>query len=282
MVHLCRTRLKDIELWWPVGFGEQNMYTIRVEYQGESVTRKIGLRTIELDQSDIDDEQSYFFFKINGQEIFAKGANFIPIDVFESRVTDLDREYIIQTALQSNYNMIRVWGGGIYQPSHFYERCDEAGILVWQEFMFACSMYPRDTAYLKEVSLEVKQTALRLATHPSVVVFGGNNENEVAMDWFDESMVHRDIYVADYMKLYADTIFTSLQSVLGNDFIEKHRHVWVDSSPSNGLLSVDPYVKKWTRASTSEAGDMHFYDYFMDCENSDKYPTSRFVSEFGF
>lgn len=81
---------------------------------------------------------------MNGVPIFAKGANFIPIDLFESKVSDEDRAYIIQTAIESNYNMIRVWGGGIYQPDSFYEMCDNVGILVWQEFIFACAMYPRD------------------------------------------------------------------------------------------------------------------------------------------
>ncbi len=86
------------------------------------------------------------------------------------------------------------------------------------------------------------------------------------------------MYVADYVKLYADTVFATMQRVLGESFAS----IWVDSSPSNGLLSVEPYVKLWTQASTSTAGDMHFYDYNMDCENSDSFPTSRFVSEFGF
>ena len=144
-----------------------------------------------------------------------RGANFIPIDVFETRVSDADREYIIQTALETNYNTIRVWGGGVYQPSSFYERCDEVGLMVWQEFMFACSMYPRDKQFLSQVSEEVTQQAARLGSHPSIVVFGGNNENEVAMTWFEESRDNRDLYVADYAKLYADTVFTNLQKVMG-------------------------------------------------------------------
>lgn len=116
---------------------------------------------------------------------------------------------------------------------------------------------------------------MRLGDHPSIVVWGGNNENEVALGWFEEVWNNRDLYVADYVKLYADTVFAAAQSVLGS-------FAWVDSSPSNGLLSVDPYVKLWSQASTPTAGDMHFYDYDIDCENTDLYPSSRFVSEFGF
>jgi len=114
-----------------------------------------------------------------------------------------------------------------------------------------------------------------------VVVLGGSNENEVALGWFSEVWHNRDLYVADYVKLYGDTVFTAVQKALGNDFY-KSANIWVDSSPSNGLLSVEPYVKLWSQASTSAAGDMHFYDYSMDCENTDSFPDSRFVSEFGF
>lgn len=153
--------------------------------------------------------------------------------------------------------------------------------MVWQEFIFACAMYPRDKGFLHEVALEVQETALRLGSHPSIVVFGGSNENEVALGWFQEVWNNRDLYVADYVKLYGDTVFATLQKVLGDSF-EKQRNIWVDSSPSNGLLSVEPYVKLWSQASTSAAGDMHFYDYNMDCENWSEFPTSRFVSEFGF
>ena len=210
-----------------------------------------------------------------------KGANFIPIDLFESRVANQDREYIIQTAIESNYNMIRVWGGGIYQPTSFYERCDELGLMIWQEFMFACAMYPSDDKFLGDVASEVQDQALRLGSHPSIVVFGGNNENEVAFGWYPETQMNKTFYQADYAKLYAQTVFATLRKVLGTSFYET-RNSWVDSSPSNGLASVDPYIKLWTQASTSAAGDMHFYNYNMDCEDTDQFPDSRFVSEFGF
>ena len=101
------------------------------------------------------------------------------------------------------------------------------------------------------------------------------------MTWFEESQDNRDLYVADYAKLYADTVFVNLQKVMGDRFYED-KTAWVDSSPSNGLLSYEPYAKKWSYASQSAAGDMHFYDYNMDCENTSRFPDSRFVSEFGF
>lgn len=101
------------------------------------------------------------------------------------------------------------------------------------------------------------------------------------MNWFEESYTNRDLYVADYAKLYADTVFASLEKVMGEHFYAG-RTARVDSSPSNGLLSYEPYAKKWSLASQSAAGDMHFYDYTMDCEDSGSFPDSRFVSEFGF
>jgi beta-mannosidase len=226
-------------------------------------------------------EDRVFYFRVNNVPIFAKGANFIPIDLFENRVTSEDRDYIIKTAMNSNYNMIRVWGGGVYQPTEFYDACDRNGLMIWQEFMFACATYPRDQNFLHEVALEVQETALRLASHPSIFVFGGNNENEVGLEWYQESRDNRDLYVADYVKLYGDTVFGTLQKVLGTNFYQSE-NLWVDSSPSNGLLSVEPYVKRWTRASTEAAGDMHFYDYSMDCELDGNFPKARFASEYGF
>ena len=153
--------------------------------------------------------------------------------------------------------------------------------MVWQEFMFACATYPRDENVLHEVAVVVQETALRLASHPSIFVFGGNNENEVGLEWYQESRDNRDLFVADYVKLYGDTVFGTLQKVLGTNFYQSE-NLWVDSSPSNGLLSVEPYVKRWTRGSTAAAGDMHFYDYSMDCEVDGNFPKARFVSEFGF
>lgn len=156
-----------------------------------------------------------FYFKINGLAVFMRGANFIPIDSFQSRVTDQDREYVLRSAAQANMNMVRVWGGGIYQPDQFYELADSLGIMIWQEVMLACALYPSSTTFLAEIDAEVRHQALRLGTHPSIVVWGGNNENEVALGWFPESLQNRDLYVSDYSKLYGATVYPALASVLG-------------------------------------------------------------------
>jgi beta-mannosidase len=117
----------------------------------------------------------------------------------------------------------------------------------------------------------------QMSSHPSVVIWGGNNENEVALGWFSESNQNRDLYVGDYLKLYVDTIYRAIGDVEGHN-----QRPFVDSSPSNGIISSDPYVKQWGTASTAKAGDTHFYDYSSDCESYSMYPASKFISEFGF
>jgi beta-mannosidase len=307
MIFLGSIDINDVNLWWPREFGDQYLYSIKVQYEGnggdsssfQDITRAIGVRKVELVQINEETDSKYkpmkdknnpscksmeapaqpatFYFKVNNISIFCRGSNFIPIDVFKSKITRKDREFIIQAALESNMNMLRVWGGGIYQPDDLYELADKYGIMIWQEIMLACALYPRDKTFLSDVSTEVQQQVLRLSTHPSIIIFGGNNENEVALTWFTESQVNRDLYVADYVKLYGDTVYQSIQSIDNSN-----TQAWVDSSPSNGMVALDPYVKLWTSASTSVAGDMHFYDYNCDCEEYKSFPDSRFISEFGF
>jgi beta-mannosidase len=274
------------ELWWPVGYGNQTLHKVQVDVLHQSVTKHIGIRTVQLVQEAIKTDNDHsndvsFYIKINGRAIFMRGANFIPIDSFHTRVTHADRAYILHTALESNMNMLRVWGGGIYQSDDFYEMADKLGIMIWQEVMLACALYPRNREFLSEVREEVRQQAVRLNTHPSIVVWGGNNENEVALQWFESSRNNRDLYVADYAELYANTVYPTLTAVLGTSSLQR-TSIWVDSSPSNGLLSEDPYAKLWGSASTASQGDVHFYDYACDCEDFNSFPKAKFISEFGF
>jgi len=291
LIKVASVVIQDPRLWWPRGFGPQNLYKISVTYgKDQEMTRHIGVRTVELVQEDPITKETKpqentlnpatFYFRINGKPIYMRGTNFIPIDVFQSRVTATDRKYIFDAAVESNMNMIRVWGGGIYQPNDFYEEADRMGIMIWQEIMLACSLYPSDSVFLEEVSKEVKYQVLRLNTHPSIIVWGGNNENEVALDWFQASRDNRDLYVSDYSKLYGETVYPAILSLDGHN--GKLQRAWVDSSPSNGLLSTDPYSKIWGQASTAVAGDVHFYDYSCDCEDFNAFIEGRFISEFGF
>ncbi len=166
-------------LWWPNGSGEQNLYnlsfSIKTGNSIDSINEQIGLRTIEL-ITEKDSIGESFFFRVNGQPVFMKGANYIPQDNFPARVTDEKYRQTIQSAVDANMNMLRVWGGGIYENDIFYDLCDNAGILVWQDFMFACTMYPGDTAFIENVRQEAIHQVKRLRNHPSIALWCGNNE----------------------------------------------------------------------------------------------------------
>jgi len=123
-------------------------------------------------------------FKVNGIPLWARGANVVPLHVLETRVTEQKAQGIVAAARAANMNMLRVWGGGRYFHDAFYDACDDVGILVWQEYMFACASYPREEAAMGDMAEEARQQTVRLMSHPSVVIWGGNNENEAALNWF--------------------------------------------------------------------------------------------------
>jgi beta-mannosidase len=178
-------------------------------------------------------------------------------------------------------NVLRNWGGGIYQHEYFYQSCDEKGIMVWEEFMFACAMYPRDSSFLSTVQNEVQHQILRLMYHPSLIIWSGNNENELALGsgssigWYPETEINPYRYVVDYNYLNTDTLYRNLQ---------KYEPVrpWLPSSPSNGILRLDPYVERWGNPASEYWGDVHYYNYVDLCTNTSIYPKPRFASEYGF
>lgn len=174
------------KLWWPKGQGEQHLYenTIRLQKEGSKEAEMIipftfGIKTAELIQEQ-DEWGTSYYFKINGRKIFAKGGDYIPQDIFPARVKDEDIENLVVTMAQSNFNMVRVWGGGYYPDEIFFETCDRLGIMVWQDLMFACAMYPGDDRFVENISEEFHYQVPRIAGHASVVQFNGNNEVEVA------------------------------------------------------------------------------------------------------
>ena len=174
-------------LWWTHDLGDPYLYTLEVTLQqaGEELDRRsasVGIRTIVLDQSPDPDELGtrFFRFVLNGVPIFAKGANWIPADSFVGAIPDERYERWITAAQQANMNMLRVWGGGIYEHDSFYDRCDRFGLLVWQAFMFACAAYPDDDpAFVEEVRQEAEYQVRRLRSHPCLAVWVGNNECQV-------------------------------------------------------------------------------------------------------
>ena len=152
-------------MWWPVGHGKQPLYDFKVEIISEKTkiekNKKIGIRKVYVKREQ-DEKGRSFEIHINNVPIFSKGANWIPADSFTTRLTKSDYEKLIIAAKDANMNTLRIWGGGIYEPEIFYELCDQYGIMVWQDFMFACSMYPADTEFLTSVEKEVRYQVARL------------------------------------------------------------------------------------------------------------------------
>ncbi|WP_417270479.1 beta-mannosidase [Celeribacter sp.] len=257
------------EFWWPAGQGMQPLYDLEVRMGDEVEERRIGLRHIELVVQD-DDAGTSFKFKVNGREVFAKGVNWIPADALSGRI---DREAVrdqLQSAVDANMNMIRVWGGGRYEPTWFYDMCDEMGLMVWQDFMFSCNLYPADEAFLSNVEAEVRENVRRMHHHACLAVWCGDNELLGALTWFKESVENRDRYLVMY-----DRLNRTLEKTL---FEEDANAVWWPSSPSPGYFN---YGDGWHDDSS---GDMHFWSVWHENKDFEHYRDikPRFCSEFGF
>ena len=182
--------VENADLWWPRGFGEPSLYDATVELlneDGEIVARRserIGLRTVELVRDDVygPDRPGQFLFKVNGEPIYIRGSNWVPLDSLHGR----DSQHMLSTLelfKDLNCNMIRVWGGGVYEPTAFFDWCDENGILVWQDFMTGCSMFPFDPDYQRKTREEAIAVVLKYRNHPSLAIWSGNNENDDAPRW---------------------------------------------------------------------------------------------------
>lgn len=272
----------SIEMWWPNGYGKQSLYNLTVifnpltELETSIKTVRIGFRFIELIQEEIKDSPGLsFYFKINGIPIFAKGSNWIPADSFPERITRGYIRHLLQSTKDANMNMLRVWGGGMYEQDSFYEIADELGILIWQDLMFAVALYPVNKNYLESVSIEVEQQIRRLQHHPSIVLWAGNNENEVglAQKWWPAVYINYTKYKDDYITLYIKKI----QPIVMKD----SSRPFLPSSPSNGKITEkDGWIS--SNPQDNHYGDVHFYDYSSDSWNWKTYPRARFVSEYGF
>lgn len=260
------------QLWWCSGLGGQPLYTVKAELVyatgNRSVLdvwqRRIGFRTIELDTAD-DQWGSNFRFRINGIPIFAKGANWIPSDSFVTRTTKEDLAFYIESARHANMNMLRVWGGGHYESDDFYNLCDENGILVWQDFAFACKVYPFDDAvFLDNLHREAEDNVRRLRHHACLALWCGNNEILMM-----SPMWRKDDTMTNMINSF---FFDTLPSwVKENDLQTPY---W-PGSPSSGAATI--------RANNFESGDTHLWQVWhglSPMEAFRKFPT-RFCSEYG-
>ncbi|CAK9253539.1 unnamed protein product, partial [Sphagnum jensenii] len=270
--------------WFPNGVADntQMLYNLNVSLTDSSSKEvsskaiKIGFRKIELIQDPIKPEGLTFYFKVNDKPFFAKGSNWIPANVLPELVTKEYLRQLLESAKEANMNMLRVWGGGIYELDEFYELADELGIMIWQDFMFACALYPTDANFLKSVDVEIVQQVRRLQHHPSIAIWAGNNENEAALmsPWYGEVKGHEDKYKKDYVELYINHVRKQLIQ-------EDTTRPFVGSSPSNGL---ETEKENWTAKNPSEwrFGDVHFYDYSGNLWDWNTFPSPKFASEYGF
>jgi beta-mannosidase len=238
---------EKIQLWWTNGLGSQVLYKLIVKWEDVRVndvnfnalnylmsekTINIGFRTVELEQAPCSNGLQ-FFFKINGIPIFMKGSNWIPSHVLPEKSANVRRieKYLLATK-DANMNMLRVWGGGLYESDEFYNLADKYGILIWQDMMFACAMYPLKNFVLsvkKEIELQIK----RIQYHPSIAIYATNNENEAALrqNWYG-TQSNFITYAQDYNYLYNNVIY---EEIMKHD---KNRFVLL-SSPSNGAWTKD-------------------------------------------
>ncbi|CAK5113495.1 unnamed protein product [Meloidogyne enterolobii] len=271
---------KKIKLWWPNGYGSQPLYTLQLKiYLNDtlldSIKKRIAFRSIYLNQSfvsELDHDKGRFFqFEVNNIPIFLKGTNFVPISIFPSRNNTLRRNFLFHSMIEANMNVLRVWGGGFYEDDDFYGLADELGLLIWQDFMFACALYPVNKAFLNSVKREV----LRLRHHPSLLCWAGNNENELAISagWYFAKNYSKELQSKDYLILYKQTI----QPIV--DKLDTSRPFLL-SSPSNGIeteikggISENP--------GSSLYGDIHFYAETKNLWEDSTYLIPRCASEFG-
>eukprot|EP00095_Tigriopus_kingsejongensis_P004036 maker-scaffold5_size1054832-snap-gene-4.13 protein:Tk04036 transcript:maker-scaffold5_size1054832-snap-gene-4.13-mRNA-1 annotation:"Beta-mannosidase" len=270
----------NIDLWWPNGFGNQTLYDILVEFTDEatnelsSLTKKVGFRTVEVIQEPLEKGRT-FKFRINGQDMYMKGSNWIPAHVLPEMVSPEYTRQLLHSAKDAHMNMLRVWGGGIYETDAFYDMADEFGILIWQDFMFACSMYQANDDFLSSVNHEVRSQIRRLQTHASVALWAGNNENEAALrgNWYGTD-ADFETYKGDYIKLYADTVMVAAHAVdVDREFLISSPSN-ADKSVEDGFIAENPYSALY--------GDTHFYNYNLDNWDPKIYPQTRFASEYGF
>lgn len=265
--------VKNPELWFPNGYGEQPLYQVQVSVcQGEQVLDgkefKLGLRTLELRRQP-DEWGESFTFVVNGIPIFAKGSNWIPADSFPTRISDEHLDWLLHSAAVTHQNMLRVWGGGFYEEDRFYDLCDRYGILVWQDMIFSCSVYPLDDSeFLENVRVEIAENVARLRHHACLALWCGNNEMEMGWEywgWMTKAPAYRDAYDRFFHRILPDWL-----KELDPD------HKYWPSSPS----SETPFKN----SNGQERGDAHYWDVWHGRKPftayRDQFP--RFMSEFGF
>lgn len=258
--------VENPELWYTKelsGKERQPLYTVVFENSEDKKEKRIGLRNIYLDRS-ADEYGSNFCFVLNGEKIFAKGANLIPFSAIYENSDNSTVDYYLDMAQKSNFNMIRVWGGGSYADDYLLSQCDERGILIWQDFCFACQLYPfYDERFTENVLKEVKANVYRMTTHPSLALWCGNNEIETMFSYMPKTV--------KLMKSYEEFFYHTLP-----DFIKNMTDIsYIPTSPIGSEC--------FKECSSDNVGDTHMWNVWHGLKKLDYYATrySRFLSEFG-
>ncbi|PVF95284.1 glycoside hydrolase [Serendipita vermifera] len=280
--------LSNPQLWYPVGLGQQSLYTasLRVVSDKEDgkilheINKKIGIRKVRIVQKKLDGEEEggSFYFEVNGISVFAGGSNWIPADSFLTSISADRYRAWLQLLVDGNQNMIRVWGGGIYEADVFYDICDELGIMVWQDFMFGCGQYPAYDEFLSRVSAEVEANVKRLRHHPSIVIWAGNNEDyalaesiPLELDYSLEPGQGVDFRQTSFPARY-------IYEVLLPDMIAKH------AAKGTFYHRGSPYSGSGKRSDDKKHGDIHQWNVWHGSQepwHNWDILAGRFISEFG-
>ncbi len=260
-------KVENPDLWWPVGYGSQKLYTIDVHLSGAGKTiyqavKKVGFRRVDIDQSPHPIEGNYFIFRINNTDIFMKGSNLVPLDLVPLPLVEERYDKLIELALEANFNFLRVWGGGLYETDYFYELCDEAGIMVWQEFISACAVIPAaDPELYENIQQEALYQIRRLSSHPSLIAWCGNNE----VGWFCNSS--KELNCGEDDILYNDLFPRLLQ----------------EEDPEKYYQPTSPYSADHDDFNYPTTGDQHPWTVGFQDKDSRKYEemVCRFPNEGG-
>ena len=255
------------KLWWPNGLGEASLYLLTVSTDDETVEQEIGLRTLEV-VNQPDEYGVSMYFRVNGFDVFCKGADWIPADAMPARVTPAVLDDLLESARLANMNMLRVWGGGQYESEEFYRLCDRKGLLIWQDMMFACSLYPSNEEFIENVRQELNFQIRRLRHHPSLALWCGDNEVIGATRWYGEDK--RLVNTIHY-----DRLNRELARMV--ETFDPDRLFW-PSSPCGGPNN---FNDGWHDDS---CGDMHYWEVWHGGREFSAYYSvkPRFCSEFGY
>lgn len=271
----------EAKLWWPIGYGDQPLYAVSVTAGADlqaAWSGRIGFRTTHVDTR-ADEVGRPFQIYVNDVPVHAHGYNWIPDDAFISRISKRDYERGIRDLVEANANMVRIWGGGIYEDDVFYDLCDEHGIMVWHDFMLACAAYPEDAETKEEVEAEAREQIIRLSPHPSLIVWNGSNENYVAYaEWggYKQALRDDDRKPNDYgygEKPWGDYYYSELFPQLLADL--DPTHVCLPSSPMS--------FTRFTNGNWDTDGTMHIWDAWNRADYTVYADyTPRFADEFGY